>query len=133
MSEYTNKEIWLWTTVLAVILGAIGVIQYLVWEHENAARILWIIGGVFLLGGLLMPTLMRPVYWVWMKIAIALAWFNTRLIMFIGFYFVFTPVGIILKIMRKDLIKEKWDKGADSYWIVRPKEPFDPSRYEKQY
>jgi len=132
-AKYTNKEIRLWVAVMAAILTVIGGIQYFVWAHVRTANVFWAIAAALFFTGMALPILLRPVYWVWLKIAAGLAWFNTRLIMFLIFYLVFTPVGLVLRLLRKDLIKQRWDKEAESYWIRRPETPFDPKRYENQY
>jgi len=35
------------------------------------------------------------------------------------FYLVVTPIGIILRIMQKDLLNIKYNKKKESYWIKR--------------
>ncbi len=132
-SSYSRKEIRRWAVLMAVVSAIIGTIQLFLLRHPNAATVFWLIAVVFLVDGLLFPSLLKPVYWLWMKFAGALAWFNTRLIMALVFYLIFTPIGIILRILRVDLIKQRWDTKKPSYWIDRTDEPFDPSRYEKQY
>lgn len=132
-TKYTSKEIRIWALVMAAILTAVGAIQFIVWGHLRTANTFWILAVVFLSLGLIYPMLLKPIYWGWLKFAAALAWVNTRLILGVIFYLVFTPVGLILRLMRKDLIKQRWDANANSYWIKRPDEQFDPSRYEKQY
>jgi hypothetical protein len=132
-SKVTPKEIRVWALVMTAVLAAIGVVQYLVWSHTRAASIFWIIAALFFLPGLLFPLALKPVYRLWLILAAGLAWFNTRLILSLTFFLIFTPLGIILKLLGKDLIKEKWDRQAASYWIERPDEPLDPSRYEKQF
>jgi len=49
------------------------------------------------------------------------------------FYLVFTPIGLILRLLRVDLIKQRWDRDASTYWIRRPSKTFDPANYERQY
>jgi hypothetical protein len=132
-SQYTPKEIRTWASLTALILAVIGLIQFLVWSHHRTATIFWIIAACLFLPGIALPMLLKPVYWLWLKFAGALAWFNTRLLMFLVFYLVFAPIGIILRIMRIDLIKQKWSKKAESYWVRRSDTPLDESRYEKQY
>jgi Na+(H+)/acetate symporter ActP len=131
--QYGHKEIRKWAVLMAIILVVIGAVQLYLLRHQNTATVLWLIAIVFLVDGLLFPSLLKPVYWLWMKFAGALAWINTRLIMVLVFYLIFTPVGIILRILGVDLIKQRWDEKKQSYWIDRPDEPFDPNRYEKQY
>jgi len=118
---------------MSALLAIIGVVQLLVWQHQRAATIFWILAVVFFLPGLLAPAILRPVYALWMKFAAILAWINTRIILGLTFYLVFTPIGLILRLLGKDLIKQKWDSKAKTYWIEREPVAFDPSRYEKQY
>ncbi|MCX6639474.1 MAG: SxtJ family membrane protein [bacterium] len=131
--QTTNKEIRTWALVFALLLAIIATIQLLVWHHGNGARIFYILAGVFFVPGLLFPVLLRPAYQVWMKFAAALARFNTRLILSVVYFLVFAPIGLILRLFRVDLIKEKFDKSAETYWIRRPQTPFDPSTYERQF
>ncbi|TKJ37590.1 hypothetical protein CEE37_13840 [candidate division LCP-89 bacterium B3_LCP] len=131
--QYTKKEIRTWALVMAAILAAVGTIQFFVWSHIQTASVLWIISAAFLLTGLLIPKLLKPIFWLWLKLATALAWLNTRLILGIVFFLVFTPVGLLLRLLRKDLLKERWDSDASSYWIRRSDKPMDPQSYEKQY
>ncbi len=131
--QFTKKEIRTWALIMSVILIAVGAIQYFVWDHVRTAAVFWVLSAIFLTSGLLFPFVLRPVYRGWLKFAAALAWFNTRLIMGLIFYLIFSPIGLILRLLRVDLIKQRWDSEAKSYWIKRPDDPFDPSRYEKQY
>ena len=131
--QSTKKDIRTWALVLAAAFTVVGGVQYLGWGHVRTATIFWILAAFFLLSGLLIPTILKPIYWLWLKFAAALAWFNTRLIMGLMFFLVFTPIGLVLRLLRIDLIKQRWDSKASSYWIPRSDDPFDPSRYENQY
>jgi len=131
--KITAKDIRLWALVMAAALAVVGTVQFLIWHHQRAAVILWILGAIFFVPGLLFPLVLTPIFKLWLKLAAALAWFNTRLILGLTFFLVFTPIGIVLRIMRKDLIKKRFDPKAKTYWIDRPAMPFDRTRYEKQY
>ncbi len=94
----------------------------------------WFIGGggLFLILGLFFPFFLKPFYKVWMTFAFLLGWVMTRIIVTLTFFLIFTPVGIALRILGKDLLNEKIDRNAGTYWIKR--EPIsDNSRYLKQY
>jgi hypothetical protein len=132
-TNFTHREIRLWAMVMAGALTVVGLVQLLVWDHRTAATVLWIIAAAFFLPGLMVPAALKPLYGLWMKFAMVLAWVNTRIILSLTYFLVFTPIGLILKLLGKDLIKEKWDPKATTYWIERERTPFDPSRYEKQY
>lgn len=48
---------------------------------------------------------------------------NSKIILFALFFGVFSPVGIFLRIIRKDLLHKKIDKNASSYFIKRTTQP----------
>lgn len=58
---------------------------------------------------------LRWIYVPWMLLAEALGWLNSRLIMGLMFFFIITPMGLIARIMGKDLLKLKFDKTLKSY------------------
>jgi len=98
------------------------------------------LGYVFLLLGTLVLFLVKfasrslsPIYKVRMAVAMVIGWFVSSIILILIFYLVFTPIGILLKILGKDLLDEKWDEKKVSYWIKKEKKGFDKKRYEKLY
>jgi hypothetical protein len=104
------------------------------WRGRVTAPIVFYsLAGYALLSAILFPPAIRPVRWALLKIGHALGWFNTRLILILLFYLVFTPIGLVLRLLGKDLLNRKFDPEAPTYWISKPKEPFDPKRYERQF
>ena len=37
------------------------------------------------------------------------------------FFLIITPIGLIMRIMGKDLLNKKYDKRKETYWIKRNK------------
>jgi len=60
--------------------------------------------------------ILKLLYSWWMKLAALLAWINTRLILTVLFFLVFTPVGIILRLLKNDPLERRFEKGSLSYW-----------------
>ena len=85
----------------------------------------------FFVTGLVVRPVLKPLYIGWMAFAFVLGWVNTRLLLGIFFYLVITPVGIVLRITGKDLLDKKIDRNAGTYWKMRERKPFEPSRYER--
>lgn len=79
------------------------------------------------------PLLLRPVFQFWMKIAHAIGWFNTQIIMSIVFALIFIPTGIIMRLFREDPMKRKMSTG-ETYWEPYELEGLkDKGRYERQF
>lgn len=95
----------------------------------------WLIGaaGFFLITGLFVHGLLRPVYIGWMKFAFLLGWVNTRLILGIFFYLILTPVGLIMRLIGRDALQRKLDRKATTYWIKRPPAEFKQERYRQLF
>jgi hypothetical protein len=72
-------------------------------------------------------------YKVWMKCASFIGAIITGILIIFIFYLVFTPVGIFLRIIKKDVLNLKKDPKLDSYWIDKPEKVFDKSDYERQF
>jgi len=89
--------------------------------------------GFFLTTGLFFKPVLRPIYIVWMKFAYILGWVNTRLLLGIFFFLILTPLGLILRLMGKDLLDQKIDRSARSYWVKREPVKLDPARYEQLF
>lgn len=102
-------------------------------RHRHVSAPLAFIAGVFLISAFALPSALKPVYAVWMKAAFILGWINTRVILALLFYLVFTPIGLVMRLMRMDLLERKLEKDKASYWKRKEKYDFNVSRYEKQF
>lgn len=72
-------------------------------------------------------------YKIWMRCASFMGIVVTGILMMVIFYLVFTPVGLFLRLLRKDLLNLKKDPKLNSYWIDKPQKEFDKHSYEKQF
>jgi len=76
---------------------------------------------------------LKTIYKYWMKGAHFIGNVITGIILSILFYFIFTPAGIIARILRKDLLDEKIEPKRDSYWIRRKQEEFQKEHFLRQF
>ena len=87
--------------------------------NGETARI-WsiIVSLIFLLLGLINSKLLTPLNKVWFKFGLFLGKIISPLIMGIIFFLVVTPIGILMRILNKDLINLKFNNNK-SYWIEK--------------
>ena len=90
-----------------------------------------ILSGLLVIPALVIPTILRPVFRVWMRIGSVLGWINTRIILAIGFYLVFTPIGVIMRIVGKDPLHRKFHSNITTYRVSRT--PRADSHMQNQY
>ena len=90
--------------------------------NEGHVRI-WslIVSLPFLILGLMNSKFLSPLNKLWSKFGILLGMIVSPVVMGIVFFLVVTPVGIVLRIMGKDLLNKKINKNIQSYWIKREK------------
>ena len=81
----------------------------------------WAMGlsGIFLTLGIVAPGILTPLNRAWMVLAMLLSRVVNPVIMAILFYGVFTPMGLLMKLLGNDLLSVKRDPAAASYWIDR--------------
>lgn len=99
----------------------------------------WVIAVGALLGllGVLVPSLLIPFYKFWMGyVAAPLGWFNTRLILGIVFFLMFTPMAIGLAIKRaftpQDDPLARRPRPGQSYW-KRRQQPRKRDHFERTF
>ena len=118
---------------LAVILLFIS---YRIWSHQGWTAIhaaLIPLALMFVLITAVNFQWLKPVYTQWMKLAHVLGAIVTGIILSLMFYLVFGVAGIILRVMRKDLLDRTLEPERTSYWINRTDHLFEREHYTKQY
>ncbi len=76
---------------------------------------------------------LKPIYLGWMKVAQGIGAIITSFILCIVYYTLFAFVGIILRVLKKDLLDRYQNKEVESYWITRESIPFKKENYTKQF
>lgn len=65
---------------------------------------------------MLMPSVFKFVYFAWMGIAYVMGTISSTILLMLFYYFILTPIGLILRIFRKSPLDLKFDKSLNSYW-----------------
>lgn len=86
---------------------------------------LWalILAGALIIPALILPRSLAPIYRMWMTIGDVLGWINTRLILSVVFYGMFAPVGLVMRLFSKDLLRLKLDPESKTYRVMRSPRP----------
>lgn len=91
------------------------------------------IGGVLVVSGALVPTILRPLYRVWMALAVTMGFIMTRVLLAAVFYGVVTPVGLLRRVFSEDPMCRELDPDASSYWIAKTEHRDRSEKLEKYY
>ena len=87
-------------------------------NQENIRIWSLIISLIFLILGLLNSKILNPLNKLWFKFGIILGRIISPIIMGIIFFFVVTPIGLLMKLLKKDLLNLKFNKTR-TYWIEK--------------
>ena len=81
---------------------------------------LWslIISIVFFVLGIINSNLLKPLNKLWFKFGLLLGKIISPFIMGMIFFVVVTPIAILMRLLRKDLLNLKFNKN-NSYWIEK--------------
>ncbi len=109
----SNKSFGLLFFVVFLIIGLWPLI------NDNIIRY-WslIISFIFLLLGLANSKFLSPLNLIWFKFGLLLGRFISPIVMGIIFFLVVTPIGILMRLINKDLLNLKYN-NENSYWIIK--------------
>ena len=121
MGRYTKRELRDFGLGMAgffAVLIALGV-----WRngpHFTPGRaVLMALALGFALLALTFPRPLAPFCWLSMKLALAINFVMTRVILTLFFILVISPVGLTMRLWGRDPLTRKRDHAASTYWISR--------------
>ena len=129
MANKEKRDIRIVFLIFSAIFGVIA------WRHYPSIETYVLSGLSLVLLPIVAfaPIILRPVFKLWLKIAHAVGWFNTQILLSIVFILIFIPIGLIMRLLGKDPMKRKM-QSEGTYW-----EPYeiaglkDKKRDERQF
>lgn len=120
-----------------VMAGALAVVTLVVLWRSGWSQTPWVEGlgitaALFLAFSIVWPNALAPLEWAWMKLAMVLNYVMTRVLLTLVYFLAVTPIGLIFKLLRKDLLGKRFDPKASTYWIP-PEEDGPWTRPTKPY
>lgn len=89
------------------------------------------LGAVVFLLATLLPITLKPLHYVWMAFGSVAGWINTRIILWLIYYLVLVPTGLLMRVFGNDPMKRKLDPNVDSYRVTS--EVQEPVHMEKPF
>ena len=117
--------------VMAAFFLLVAVVPIL---HGGKVR-LWALGfgAAFFFCAFAAPRLLSPLNRIWHRLGMALHAVINPIIMGLIFYGAIVPMGAVLRLLGKDLLRLKWESDAKSYWIPREPPGPEPGSMSKQF
>lgn len=81
---------------------------------------------------LILPHALTPFYRVWMRFGLIASHINARIIVFMLYYSVFAPLGLVTSLVGRDtLLRKTGDTTQDSYRVTSSQR--DADHFERPY
>jgi hypothetical protein len=116
--------------LMAAVLLLAGLIVFI--KHRRVYLPAAVTALLFFTTAIFIPVSLKYFYIFWIKLARCLSWVNTRILLGLMFYGIFTPLGLFLRLFRIDLLERKFDRASDSYWKSRMGKKIPPTDYHRQ-
>ena len=96
---------------------------------------LWaiIVAATFGAIALIAPALLSPLKQLWLGLGNILRRVTTPLVLAFIFYVVLTPMGLLMRLLGKDLLRLQRDAKAETYWIERDPPGPAPDSFRDQF
>lgn len=91
-----------------------------------------VIGASVGLACLALKPLARPLYVVWYALACCIGIVMANLLFALLFYGLFTPMGLFMRLIGRDPLKLKFQRGTLTYWLDAESAP-PPAQHFRQY
>ena len=128
----TNKtEIRKFGVIAFIFFGCLCAIAF--WTKKPMPTYLFGFLSVLGCGFIFFPSILRPVYAGWLKIAHCFGRVVNTLLLTLAYYLVITPSALIKRFFTGRPLPVKPDKNASSYWIVRSEPGQTKDRFLKRY
>ncbi len=117
---------------LPAFLVLVGVMTFFYAESTSAAVALAGLALVAGVTGYLRPGAIRPVFVGLMCVTFPIGWVVSHAIFLVVFYFVVTPIGLLMRLTGRDALERKLDRTASTYWHPYQQET-SPARYLRKF
>ncbi len=124
----SNRVFGLFFTAL---FGAIGLLPILSGAGVRAWAL--VLAGAFMGPALFRPSLLGSLNRLWTAFGLLLGRFVNPVVMFAVFCTTMIPIGLLLRLLGKDLLRLRADRQSDSYWIERSPPGPEPKSMEEQF
>lgn len=127
-----SRKMQLLGALIPLALLAIGGVEGLGVDQWTVAGVAWGFGVLGAILTLLSAAIGKTLYTGWMYAALPLGWTMSHLILGIVFYFVVTPIGLVMRMFGHDPMRRRLDRAAATYWTEH-ETTGESSRYFRQY
>jgi len=124
-----DKELRKFGFSFGLALNILGCLMF----YRHKGHFIWftLTGSVVFISALISPKILGPLKRLLDRLIFFIGWLVSAISLLMVFYLIFTPTAILMKIFSRDLLNQRIDKKASTYWIERKQRPFSRESYER--
>ncbi len=128
----SRRELFIFGALFALFFGLIGGLIWWRFQAPTVAYVLWSVAAFITILFYAVRPIRKPIYLAWIHLAFPIGWVISHVAMALIYYLVFTPIGLIMRLLGRDPMERRFERGAETYWT--PHQPSeDPARYFRQF
>lgn len=116
-----------------LIVGGVCLLMT-VWRYfAHHHLMIWLpaIGALLILCAVIVPQILNPLRLLWDRIGHVLGIVNTSIILFLLYFLIITPIGLIMRLFGKNNLDLKFNSGIPTYW--KPVKRAEQSSMKQQF
>jgi len=125
------RELLFFGSVFPIFFGVIGGVVYGVTGSLDIPTIIWGVAAAVTVLFFAVKPLQIRIYLAWIYLAFPIGWTVSHLLMVFVYYLVFTPFGLVMRLIGRDAMYRGFDKSAETYFVEH--KAAETARYFKQF
>ena len=117
----SSKTLRQFAGLCLLTFGGVAGWEYAAPDHRRVALLFAGLAIVLGCGGLAWPRGIRPVFVAAMALTMPIGWAVSRILLGALFFGVFTPVGLIFKLLGRDALARRYVLEQATYWEPKPR------------
>lgn len=129
--EKSKKELRKFGLTTAAGLSILGAVFFI--RGKNYCLYLFILSSLFFFFSLAAPIILKSAQKLFMILSALVGWVISRLVLIALFYLIFTPLGLLGRLLGKEFLDLNFKNKKDSYWIKKEVKRFDKKNCQHQF
>jgi len=128
----SRKELRQFGFLCLVFFGGLAV--WYGYDDDGLTLTVKILSAAALIGGVLgavAPQFLKYIFVGWIVAVFPIGWTVSHLLLGFIYFFLLTPIGMLLRVLGNDPMNRSFDRDAKSYWTTHEQAPV--ARYFRQF
>jgi hypothetical protein len=106
---------------------------YGVWKGWTGSMFLVVFAIAFCVAGIAAPQLVRPLNRAWLQLGLVMYRIVNPVVMGLMYFGMIVPMGMLLRLMGKDLLHKGIEPTSETYWVDRQPPGPSPESLKNQF